>query len=143
MEYTQPEKLRLEKLLRFDRRLTIIFVIILGLLCIFVFKFLLSSIISVERAGVSLDSVINIIKYHFLAFFGSFGDLTCKYMLLVAILLFINVVGLLAFCLILMIPGPYLLGMYLGRSAIGSLVISKVFYVIIYGLLLIQLFIEW
>ena len=189
MEYAEPERLRLSRLLRLYSFLSKFFVFILALLCIFIFKFILSAIISVEKAGVPLDSVVDIIKYHFVAFFASFGDLTCKYMLLVSMMLFINMVGLaankilkvfksrrfsimlfflsvviafnlplerifldlsksgktglLVFCLIMMIPGPYLLGMYLGKSPISSLIISKVFYVLIYGLLLIQLFIEW
>ena len=189
MEYVDYEKIRLERLQRIDRRLTILFLIILVLLSIFVIKFLLSAIISVEKAGVPLDSIIDIIKYHFVAFFESFGDLTCKYMIFVSLMLFINIVGLAAnkilkvftskgfsfflfvfslvvvfslpldktflyfsedgktglgvFCLVMMIPGPYLLGMSLGRTTISSLIISRVFYVIIYGLLVIQLFIEW
>ena len=189
MEYIEPEKLKMIRLLRLNRHLTIIFVLILVLLSIFVFRFIISAIISVEKAGIPLDSIINIIKYHFVAFFESFGDLTCKYMIFVSLMLFINMVGLAAnkilkvftskgfsfflfafslvvvfslpldktflyfsengktglgvFCLVMMIPGPYLVGMSLGRTTITSLIISRVFYVIIYGLLVIQLFIEW
>jgi hypothetical protein len=51
--------------------------------------------------------------------------------------------GLMVFCLVMMIPGPHILGTHLGKDVITSLVISKVFYVVIYTLLLIQLFIEW
>ncbi len=189
MEYIDPEKLRKIRLLRLNRHLTRIFVLILVLLSIFVFKFIISAMISVEKAGVPLDSIIDIIRYHFVAFFESFGDLTCKYMIFVSLMFFINIVGLAAnkilkvfksrgfsfflfvfslvvvfllpldktflyfsedgktglgiFCLVSMIPGPYLLGISLGRTPITSLIISKVFYVIIYGLLVIQLFIEW
>lgn len=189
MEFTEPERIRLQRLLRLNSILKKIFVVILLVLCIFVLKHALLAIISVQKAGVRLDSVADIIKHHFLAFFNSFGDLTSKYMLLVSILLFINVVGitankllkifrtkaffiilfflsiiiafnlpidkiythfskggktgLLVFCLVMMIPSPHILGFYLGKDAITSLIYSKVLYVLIYGLLLIQLFIEW
>lgn len=189
MEYVDPEKVRLDRLLRLDKFLKTIFIIILVLLSIFFFKYLLLAIISVKKSGAPLESVTDIIKHHFTAFFNSLGGLTSKYMLLISVLLFINVIGLTAnkiwkffkpkmfsavlfflsivaafnlpmdkvythfstggktglmvFCLVLMIPGPHILGTYLGKDVITSLVYSKVFYVIIYALLLIQLFIEW
>jgi len=189
VEFTEPERIRLQRLLRLNSILKKIFVVILFVLCIFVLKHALLAIISVGKAGVRLDSVADIIKHHFLAFFNSFGDLTSKYMLFVSLLLFINVVGitanklwkifrtraffiilfflsiiitfnlpiekvyayfsktgktgLIVFCLVMMIPGPHILGRYLAKEEITSLILSKVFYIIIYGLLLIQLFIEW
>jgi hypothetical protein len=189
MEYVDPEKARLNRLLRLNSFLKTILTIVLVLLSIFVFKYLLVAIISVKKSGVPLESVTDIIKYHFTAFFNSFGGLTSKYMLLISVLLFINVLGLTAnklwkffkprlfsillfflsivvtfnlpmdkvyayssrggktglmvFCLVMMIPGPHILGTHLGKDVITSLVISKVFYVVIYTLLLIQLFIEW
>lgn len=189
MEYVEPEKRRLNLLLFLDSFLTKFFVLILALLSVFVVKFFLSAMNSVEKAGIPLDSVIDIIKYHFTAFFDSFGDLTCKYMLFVSMLLFINVVGitankflkvfgtrafyvalfalsivivfnlpiekiyldfirsgkpmLLVFCLVMMILSPYILGMCFGKDKITFFIYAKIFYVLIYGLLLIQLFIEW
>ena len=189
MEFTELEQIRLQRLLRINSFLTKIMVIIFALLSIFVFKFILLAMISVEKAGIPLDSVVNIIKYHFLAFFDSFSDLTCKYILVISILLFINLFGaaanvyfnifreqifyiilfllsiivafslpidnvflylgkndkiaLLLLCLLLMIPGPYILGRCLAKDAIRVGLYTRVFYILIYGLLLIQLFIEW
>lgn len=189
MEFVDTEEVRLNRLLRLHGFLKTVFVLILLALSVFFVKHLLLAIISVQKSGVRLDSVADVIKYHFVAFFSSFGDLTSKYMLTVSVFLFINVVGLtinklwklfkprifsimlfffsivaafnlpmekiykefsrnektglLVFCLVLMIPGPRILGTYLGKDVITSLVYSKVFYVVIYALLLIQLFIEW
>jgi len=188
-EYVDPKKLKMIRLSRLNMHLRRILALILVLLSIFVFRFLLSAIISVEKAGVPLNNVVDIIRYHFVAFFESFGDSTCKYMTFVSLMLFINIVGLAAnkilkvfqsrgfsfflflfsllvvfslpldktflffsedgktglliFCLAMMIPGPHLLGIYLVKHSLSSAIISKVLYIVIYGLLVIQLFIEW
>jgi hypothetical protein len=189
MEYVDPEQARLNRLLRLNIFLKTILTIILALLSIFFFKHLILAVISVKKSGVPLESVTDIIKYHFTAFFNSLGSQTSKYMLLISVFLFINVLGLTAnklwkflnprmfsavlfflsivaafnlpmdklymyfskngqtglmvFCLVMMIPGPHILGTYLAKDVITSLVLSKVLYVLIYALLLIQLFIEW
>lgn len=188
MEAVDPRQVRLKKLLRLNSFLTIFFVIILALLSIFVVKHFLLAVVAVEKAGMPMDNVVNIVKYHFLAFFDSLGDLTSKYMLFVSLLLLINFVGLtinkiwkildprlvaiilfslsiviafnlpietiyldlskkgktllLLFCLLMMIPGPYILGRYLGKGLVIETVINRVLYVLIYGLLLVQIFIE-
>jgi hypothetical protein len=189
MDFEEPGKIRLQRLLWLNSLLKKIFIIILLVLCFFFFKHIILAITSVQKAGTPARIVTDIIKYHFLAFFNSFGDLTSKFMLLVSILLFINVVGitaskllnvfksrifyiilfflsiiiafnlplegmhenftrtgkaqLLVFCLIMMIPIPLILGRYLARSEISSRILSKFFYIIIYGLLVIQMFIDW
>lgn len=189
MDFEEPAKIRLQRSLWLDSFLKKIFIIILLVLCFFFLKHLILAIISVQKSGTVSRSVTDIIKYHFLAFFDSFGDLTSKFMLLVSVLLFINVVVITAsqllnvfksrifyiilfflsiiiafnlplegmhenftrsgkawlfvFCLITMIPVPLILGRYLARSEISSRILSKVFYIIIYGLLVIQMFIDW
>jgi hypothetical protein len=189
MEFVEIKDIRLQRLLRLHIFLKTVFVLILLALSVFFVKHLLLAIISVQKSGVRLDSVADVIKYHFVAFFSSFGNLTSKYMLTVSVLLFINVVGLtvnklwklfkprmfsimlfffsivaafnlpmekiytyfsrnektglMVFCLVLMIPGPHILGTYLAEDPITRLIYRKVFYVVIYALLLIQLLIEW
>lgn len=189
MEYADPEKIKLQRLLKVNGFLTKTFVVILLALSIFIFKYALLAVISVQKSGIASDSVWDIIKHHFLAFFNSLGDLSAKHMLFVSMILFINLVGIAAnrfwklvksggfyiilffvsivagfnlpiekmynfftrggktglsiFCLLMMICVPWILGRYLGKDEIISLILSKTFYVIIFGLLLVQLLIEW
>ena len=189
MEYAEPKKVQLKRLLLFNRFLTVIFIIVLIPLCIFFFKFFLLAMISVEKSGIRLESVIDIIKYHFIGFINSFGELTSKYMLFATLILLINVVGILLdavwkvfrsrkfyfilffisviigfvlpinktyetavrigkpwlmlVCILTIIGGPYLIGYYLGKDAITNMIYRKIIYILVFGLLLTQLFLEW
>lgn len=185
----EPEELILQRLLKLNSLLTWMFLVILLLICGFVFKHFLQAVIAVQRIGISESNLVLIIKHGFLEFFNSFGPLTGKYMLLATIWLFLVLMSItigthrqflrsratyilimilatmIAFmlpvekfytnlakggqsgqviilCLIFMIPGPYILGSRLGKHALSSLLYKKLFYILVFGLLLVQLFLE-
>ena len=186
MESESVYKIKQRKYKRFYNILNMALFIIIAVLVIFAIKHLMLSMVSVDRSGVVLDTVIDVIRYHTVAFFESFSDLTGKYMLLVTLLLLINLAGNLILyfndfpkqkilslvifgasiaivfnipldriysslisrgktlffiiCLITMIPLPALTANRMARFSAAYNVINRLLYVLIFGLLAIQLF---
>jgi len=96
MEYLSPEEIRLRKLLKLNKFLKVLLAIVLLLLLIFLVKHALIAAKSIEQSGVPLNSVIDIIKYYFTAFFESFSELVSKYLLFMSLIILIYAVGLTA-----------------------------------------------
>ena len=164
--------------------LIIVVLILLG----FVGKHVVLAAISLQGSGTPLNSVPDIIKFGFKAFFESFGELSAKYFLLVALVLLVNAVGMTlnvvfkfaekrVFYFLLLIasvvigfslpmdawwPGfvkggkaavfvvslamvavfPYIIAGYLAKDAIGTVITRKLLYIVVLGLLVVQMIIE-
>lgn len=93
MEYISPDEIRHARLVRRNRFLSLVLGLIVIVLLVFVAKHALLAWISVEQSAIPSRSVTEIFKAGLAGFFESFGELTGKHLLLVALVLMMTVVG--------------------------------------------------
>jgi hypothetical protein len=188
MEYLSPDQARFARLVRRNRFLSLVLGLIVIVLLVFVAKHALLAWISVEQSGMPSRSVTEIFKAGLAGFFESFGELSGKYLLLVALVLLMTVVGttlnvlfkfaekrIFYFFLLIgsvvigfnlpmdalwadflrkgrtaaflvslgiVAVSPYVIASYLARDAIGTVITRKLLYIVVLGLLLVQMLIE-
>ena len=184
----RPDQARFARAARLDRLLTLVLALVVLVLAVFLVRHGLQAWINVERSGVPLNSLPEVLKACFEAFFASFGDLSGRYLLLVSLMLLINAVGITAnvllkfaekriFYYILLIVSigivfnlpidrlyqdyvrqgrtllylfftmmvlcfPYMIGRFLSENASGWRIARKLLYIVILGLLVVQMIIE-